>query len=206
MGGPRFRTAGADDVEALVRLVESAYRGEASREGWTTEAHLLEGQRTDADAVREIIGSPEARILVVEVSESAGESGRTATTATTTTALRSWAVASWSHDPTPPPTWACSRWPRPAKVTGWAGPSSPRPSGWPATSWGPKHMVMTVIRQRTDLIRWYERLGYRRTGETQPFPYGDERFGLPTRPDLEFVVLAKPLDSGATSSAAIEKL
>ncbi len=71
---------------------------------------------------------------------------------------------------------------------------------------GAKHMVMTVIRQRTDLIRWYERLGYRRTGETQPFPYGDERFGLPTRPDLEFVVLAKPLDSGATSSAAIEKL
>ena len=58
---------------------------------------------------------------------------------------------------------------------------------------GAERMVMTVIRQRTDLIAWYERLGYRRTGETQPFPYGDERFGLPTRPDLEFVVLAKPL-------------
>ncbi len=128
MGGPRFRTAGADDVEALVRLVDSAYRGEASREGWTTEAHLLEGQRTDAEAVREIIGSPEARILVVEVSESAGESGpdgaqlvgccQLESRPDATAYLGLFAVA------------------RPAKVTGWAGPSSPRPSGWPTTSWG----------------------------------------------------------------------
>ena len=72
--------------------------------------------------------------------------------------------------------------------------------------WGAERMMMTVIRQRTDLIPWYGRLGYRRTGETQPFPYGDERFGRPTRPDLEFVVLAKPLDLDAASSAAIEKM
>ncbi len=50
-------------------------------------------------------------------------------------------------------------------------------------------MRMTVIRQRTDLIAWYGRLGFRSTGETEPFPYGDERFGRPRRPDLEFVVL-----------------
>jgi GNAT superfamily N-acetyltransferase len=59
--------------------------------------------------------------------------------------------------------------------------------------WHATRMEMTVIRQRLDLIAWYARLGYQPTGATEPFPYGDERYGRPTRPDLEFVVLAKPL-------------
>jgi hypothetical protein len=52
---------------------------------------------------------------------------------------------------------------------------------------------MTVIVQRPELIAWYERRGYRRTGERKPFPYGDQRFGLPRRDDLAFEVLRKPL-------------
>jgi hypothetical protein len=60
-------------------------------------------------------------------------------------------------------------------------------------------MHMTVIVQRTELIAWYERRGYRRTGERKPFPYGDERFGLPQRADLVFDVLKKQL--GTRSSA-----
>ena len=54
-------------------------------------------------------------------------------------------------------------------------------------------MEMTVIRQRDSLIAWYERRGYQRTGETKPFPYGDERFGTPKTPGLELVTLAKSL-------------
>jgi hypothetical protein len=54
-------------------------------------------------------------------------------------------------------------------------------------------MRMTVIRQREGLIAWYRRRGYEPTGETEPFPYGDERFGVPLRDDLEFVVLEKPI-------------
>ena len=54
---------------------------------------------------------------------------------------------------------------------------------------------MTVIAQRTELIAWYERRGYRRTGAREPFPYGDPRFGLPRRPDLYFEVLEKQLAS-----------
>jgi ribosomal protein S18 acetylase RimI-like enzyme len=52
---------------------------------------------------------------------------------------------------------------------------------------------MTVIQVRESLIAWYERHGYRRTGETEPFPYGDESVGTPMRPDLHFVVLEKSL-------------
>jgi ribosomal protein S18 acetylase RimI-like enzyme len=52
---------------------------------------------------------------------------------------------------------------------------------------------MTVVSVREGLIAWYERHGYRRTGETERFPYEDARFGAPVRSDLEFVVLEKPL-------------
>jgi hypothetical protein len=54
-------------------------------------------------------------------------------------------------------------------------------------------MEMTVIRQREELVAYYERRGYARTGEGRPFPLDDPRFGIPKRRDLSFVVLAKPL-------------
>ena len=54
-------------------------------------------------------------------------------------------------------------------------------------------MQMTVISIRDELIAWYERRGYRRTGKYKPFPYGDARFGIPKRDDLRFELLVKPL-------------
>ena len=61
--------------------------------------------------------------------------------------------------------------------------------------WQVSEMEMTVIRQRTELISWYERRGYERTGETRPFPMDDPRFGLPKTDALEFVVLKKELQA-----------
>jgi ribosomal protein S18 acetylase RimI-like enzyme len=58
---------------------------------------------------------------------------------------------------------------------------------------GCARMEMTVISVRDELIAWYERRGYRRTGKYKPFPYGDERFGIPKREDLRFELLEKPL-------------
>ena len=52
--------------------------------------------------------------------------------------------------------------------------------------WGCREMRMTVIDVREELLAWYLRRGYQRTGEYKPFPYGDERFGIPKRPDLRF--------------------
>jgi ribosomal protein S18 acetylase RimI-like enzyme len=63
--------------------------------------------------------------------------------------------------------------------------------------WGARTMVLTVLAQRGELIAWYERRGYRRTGESKPFPYDDVRSGIPKRPDLSFVVLAKSLAGGS---------
>jgi ribosomal protein S18 acetylase RimI-like enzyme len=58
---------------------------------------------------------------------------------------------------------------------------------------GTRVAAMTVIQQRETLIAWYERRGYNRTGEIEPFPYGDDSVGTPLRDDLQFVVLAKQL-------------
>jgi ribosomal protein S18 acetylase RimI-like enzyme len=56
---------------------------------------------------------------------------------------------------------------------------------------GAHRIRMSVVNVRTTLIAWYERRGYILTGETQPFPYGDERYGRPLRGDLHFVLLEK---------------
>lgn len=53
-----FRDATESDVPALVTLIESAYRGDSSRAGWTTEADILQGQRTDEQGVREVLDAP----------------------------------------------------------------------------------------------------------------------------------------------------
>jgi GNAT superfamily N-acetyltransferase len=64
-----------------------------------------------------------------------------------------------------------------------------------AAARGARRMRMTVITVRETLIQWYERRGYTRTGELLPFPYGDDRFGLPLRDDLQFEILEKKLEA-----------
>src|SRR5699024_3009746 len=73
---------------------------------------------------------------------------------------------------------------------------------WAAERWSAHSVRMSVINKREDLIAYYERRGYERTGEVEPFPYGDERFGLPKVDDLEFVLLRKRLNLGGLAGAA----
>ena len=61
-----FRTATAADIPALVSLVTSAYRGEVSKQGWTTEADLLDGQRIDPEGLLHDIERTRSRILIAE--------------------------------------------------------------------------------------------------------------------------------------------
>src|SRR5215471_17961520 len=67
-----FRDAQPADVPAVVALVESAYRGDASRAGWTTEADMLDGQRVDVVGVGDLVGKPGSRILLAESSAPVG--------------------------------------------------------------------------------------------------------------------------------------
>ena len=62
-----------------------------------------------------------------------------------------------------------------------------------ATWFGARMIEMTVIRQRTELIDYHHRHGYSPTGGVRPFPFGDERFGLPKSSELAFILLAKAI-------------
>ncbi|MEU3856364.1 GNAT family N-acetyltransferase [Streptomyces sp. NPDC028722] len=169
-----FRDATDADVDALVTLIESAYRGDSSRTGWTTEADILEGQRTDTEGVLEVIKAPESRLLVVE-----RDGGVVA-------------CCQLEHrgDHAYFGMFAVS----PAQQGSGLGRTVMAEAERLAReTWAVTEMRMTVISVRDDLIAWYERRGYRRTGQTEPFPYGDERYGIPQRDDLEFEVLVKPL-------------
>ncbi len=174
----RFRTAEMGDVPAVVALTQSAYRGDASRAGWTTEADLLDGQRTDAREDAELIANPNTILLLAE------RDGQL---------LASCVVERLSGE---------------HAGGGYFGMFSVRPDlqgngtgrallaeaeRVARDEWHARAMRMTVIDVRAELIAWYERRGYRRTGEYRPFPYGDPRFGIPKRNDLRFEWLVKDL-------------
>jgi ribosomal protein S18 acetylase RimI-like enzyme len=174
-GTRTFRFAEHGDIAAVVDLVESAYRGEESRAGWTTEADLLDGQRTDARAVAEIVASPGRVMLLAEADG---------------------VLAGCCQLERRPPAGAYFGMfsVRPAaQGQGWGRQILAEAERLARAEWDAATMTMTVLEPRRDLIGWYERRGYRPTGESRPFPYGNARFGIPRRPDLSFIVLEKPL-------------
>jgi GNAT superfamily N-acetyltransferase len=170
-----FRFAQAGDVPAIVDLVESAYRGESSRAGWTTEADLLDGQRTDAEAISAVIAGPGS---VMMLAEGCGELV---------------GCCQLEHRPEAKAYFGIFAVRPGGQGQGWGGQILAEAERLARDEWSASTMVMSVLAQRPDLVAWYERRGYRRTGETTPFPYGNERFGVPKRPDLSFAILAKPL-------------
>ena len=165
------------DLEAVADLVNSAYRGETSRQGWTTEADYLDGQRTDAHSLRrDLAVNPDACLLTLR------------------------------DDPAGP--LLGTAWLEPARDGAWyLGMVTVRPdlqarqlgrqvlagAEAAAAARGATRIVLTVVHIRDTLIGWYERRGYRLTGEVRPFPYGDESLGVPRRDDLAFVVMEKVL-------------
>ena len=174
-----FRPATPADIPALVTLVTSAYRGEVSRQGWTTEADLLDGQRIGPEVLHGDIERPRSRVIMAEAYGGS------------------------------PELLACVHV---AEVdgAGYLGMFSVRPDGQ-GSGIGKQVMAeaeryareelhlpvmrMAVIDVRDELIAYYERRGYHRTGITKPFPYGDERFGIPKRDDLRFEILEKNLEA-----------
>lgn len=170
-----WRDAQQADIDALVALIESAYRGEASRAGWTTEADLLGGQRIDAGMIAETLADPNQHMLVCETQDAG-------------------LIGCVTLEQRPGYGYIGTVSVRPKLQGGGLGREIlTHAERWVADHWGLGRARMTVIAQRPELIAWYERRGYRTTGETAPFPYGNPRFGAPKRDDLYFIVLEKAL-------------
>ena len=159
----------------IVDLVNIAFRGKGPAASWNAEGGILEGQRLNEALLREdIAAKPEARLLTHRDAH---------------TGLLSGSV--WLY-PTTQDVWYLGMLSiRPELQKKQLGRGLLAAAEAYAKEHGARCIRMTVINIRDTLIAWYERRGYALTGETQPFPYGDDRFGKPLRDDLEFLVLEK---------------
>ncbi|PAU79833.1 GNAT family N-acetyltransferase [Halovibrio salipaludis] len=169
---PLLRDATPDDAEAIAERVNSAYRGDISRRGWTTEADLLGGQRTDAPMIRELLAESLFRLAwdgdilignqqIKHLNEKTAELGMLAV------APDRQGEGIGRHLVTDAEAIARERL-------------------------GCGTLKIHVLHQRAELLHWYESLGFERTGETAPFPTS-QRFGKPRVKDLWFVTLKKSL-------------
>ena len=170
-----FTQADESHVAAIVDLVNSAYRGESSKKSWTTKADILGGQRIDAEAVKELINKEDSVILVAEDDDS----GRLLGCVHLEKQGDGCYLGMLTVDPT-------------LQKKGIGGQLMEESEAF-AQFWDCTKIFMTVISVRTELIKWYEKKGFKNTQVKKPFPYGNERFGLPKVNDLEFVVLERKI-------------
>ncbi len=181
-----FRTATHDDIPALIALVTSAYRGDVSRQGWTTEADLLDGQRIDADMLRTDLDTP-GSIVLLAIDSSDDDQPHLVACAN---------IAKQPGDDSIPTAYFGMFSVSPDVQGGGVGKIVLAEAERIARdTLGCARMRMTVIDAREELIAYYVRRGYLRTGIKKPFPYGDPRYGLPKRDDLQFEVLEKTLEA-----------
>jgi ribosomal protein S18 acetylase RimI-like enzyme len=166
-----------DDVPALVSLLNSAYRGDASKKGWTTEADLLKGDlRTDKATLSKLMQTPGAVFLKYVNDKNQLEGCVFLDKKESRLYLGMLSVSPLIQ----------------AKGIG-------KQLMTAATEYASRQncdcIFMKVISVRHELIAWYERQGYIKTGKTEPFPT-DQRFGIPTQP-LEFIIMEKEIQNAS---------
>jgi ribosomal protein S18 acetylase RimI-like enzyme len=177
-----FLPATDTDVPRIVALMNRAYRG-AGAAGWSTEEPYLSGDRINEDHLRaDRLAKPEASLLKWEDS---GDGALLGCVWIEPLNEDVWYLGSLATDPT-------------RQKSGLGKILLSAAEQWVGERGG-KRIRMSVVNVREALIAWYLRRGYHKTGKTEPFPYGDDRYGVPLRDDLSFLVLEKDLtlsDSG----------
>jgi ribosomal protein S18 acetylase RimI-like enzyme len=170
-----FRLATTDDCGTLATMINEAYRGPTSKKGWTTESHLLDGLRTDKEDLLPIVGRADSNILMAYDSEKK-------------------LIGSVHLEKRPDQICYLGMFTvnplLQAKGIGRDLLANAEKFAWEI--YQAKRMQMTVITARKELIEWYERRGYRRTGKTIPFPI-HEKFGIVKTGILEMEYLEKSL-------------
>ena len=174
-----FSVANPENIDALCQLVNFAYRGEFSRLGWTTEADLLQGQRTDPQMLRDLMTPPDQVILTGADPDYEGR-----------------LVGCVHLKKISPETCQLGLLTvKPDLQNKGVGRQLLEESEAWARSWSCKEMNLLIIQTRREMIDWYVRRGYKLTGDKKDFPYGDLRFGIPTRDDLYFLGMKKTLST-----------
>ena len=160
------------DIPALVPLVNAANRGADGQKGWTNESHLIKGARTNAEGITELMQAPHSVIL--KYIDQEGQLAGCVHLEKQGNKLYLGLLSVWPHT---------------------QGQGIGKQLLAAAVNHARKnkstHIRITVLSARPELIAWYERHGYQRTGEIQPFHHG-EKFGIQKQP-LELVVLERPV-------------
>ncbi len=177
----QVRIADPGQARSLVRLIRSAYRGDVSREGWTSEADLVAGRRISLRQVRRNIRAQGSMMVALTGHHEIIACCQLTDLGDDLALLGTFAVA-------------------PARQRGGLGGRMlAEAERLAAATFGSRAIEITVLAQQEALLAWYERHGYRRTGEQRPFP-ADPRYARPLREGLYFIVLAKDLGGASTSS------
>lgn len=158
------------DIPLLNILVNGAYRGDSSKEGWTTEADLLDGIRINEEVLTGLLQQSNSIILkyteehkIVGCVHLKKEDNKIYLgMLTVSPKLQNKGIG---------------------KILLAAAEEEARKRNCTA-------VFMSVISIRTELINWYKKHGYVYTGKVKPFPENDSRFGIPKQP-LQFIILEK---------------
>lgn len=164
-----IRPATLADLSALHAVIERAYRGDSARQGWTHEADLVSGTRTDLPTLQAIVADPKQELLTLF--EGRGPLG------CVNVAHRGGGLAYLGLLSIEPAR----------QGNGLGRRLLAAAEDHARDAFGCASIEMTVLEQRRELIAYYERRGWRRTGERRPFP-------VPLDPPYVMEVLAKPLD------------
>ena len=158
------------DAPALNILVNSAYRGETSKQGWTTEANLLDGMRIDEATLTEYLNDPAVTIL--KYTDEVGE-----------------IIGCVYLEQRRPKLYVGMFSVLPLLQGKGIGRDLLLAAEDFAKQVNCHTLTMTVISIRHELIRWYQRRGYILTGEMAPF-HVEEKFGIARQP-IELAILEK---------------
>lgn len=162
-----------EDVPQLEALVNKAYRGESATRGWTSEAHLLDGTRIDAATLAEYIA--DSNSVILKFCDDKGNIVGCVHLQLKETVVY---LGMLSVDPN--------------QQDRGIGKHLLKQAEFYASDHGRFKMQITVLDTRTELIAWYQRYGYKQTGEIRPFPT-ETKFGLPKQP-LQLMVMEKVID------------
>jgi GNAT superfamily N-acetyltransferase len=165
------------DYAEIIALVNLAFRGSGPSASWNIEAGIIEGQRLDESLLREDLAAKPTALLLTHRDEANGKLLGTVWLEPGKSGVWGLGLLTVSPD-------------LQNKLLGRALLTAAEEF---AKKRGAHRIRMTVLNVRKTLIAWYERRGYSLTDETQPFPYGDDRFGKPLRNDLHFVVLERDI-------------
>lgn len=160
------------DIPALTILINSAYRGETSKKGWTTEANLLEGKRTNEEELTETLLDPKNTILKFTEND---------------TIIGSVLLVEKEHQ-----LYLGMLTVSPELQNSGIGKKLLAEAENHAKALSLSSIIMTVISVREELVAWYKRHGYVDTGEREAFPESEIHVTISEKP-LEFIYLEKKI-------------